>query len=142
MFSNIIPKPSMSQQCTLQQNNCLNLTYVASFHHFCLKWSKIGQILYDKGVHSLCPTLYILLPSWDVQQPNWPYYALLQGVVVAILFCLINNEVIMEVKKFFGQHMDSGLNGPQSMAMTQYTVLVIAMFTYHALTDHFWLHFP
>ena len=31
----------------------------------------------------------------------------------------------MEVKKFFGQHMDSGLNGPQSMAMTQYTVLAI-----------------
>lgn len=42
-------------------------------------------------------------------------------MVVAILFCLINNEVIMEIKKFFGQHLDQ-LNGPQSMAMTQYTV--------------------
>ena len=49
---------------------------------------------------------------------------ILQGMVVAILFCLINNEVIVEVKKFFGQHIDSGLNGPQSMAMTQYTVLI------------------
>ena len=47
---------------------------------------------------------------------------LLQGVVVAILFCLVNNEVINEVKKFFGQQTGSGLNGPQSMAMTQYTV--------------------
>merc|ERR1712156_146547 len=46
-----------------------------------------------------------------------------QGMVVAILFCLINNEVIVEVKKFFGQHIDSGLNGPQSMAMTQYTIV-------------------
>jgi len=46
-----------------------------------------------------------------------------QGVVVAILFCLVNNEVINEVKKFFGQQTGSGLNGPQSMAMTQYTVV-------------------
>ena len=46
----------------------------------------------------------------------------LQGMVVAILFCLNNNEVIMELKKFFGQHMEQ-INGPQSMAMTQYTVI-------------------
>lgn len=46
-------------------------------------------------------------------------------MVVAILFCLINNEVIQEVKKFFGQHLDPlGLNGPQSMAGTQYTVII------------------
>ena len=31
-----------------------------SFHYFCLKWSKIGQILYDRGVHYLVVTLYII----------------------------------------------------------------------------------
>ena len=45
-------------------------------------------------------------------------------MVVAILFCLINNEVLMELKKFFGQHIEP-FNGPQSIAMTQYTVRII-----------------
>jgi len=45
-----------------------------------------------------------------------------QGMVVAILFCLINNEVQMELKKFFGQHIEP-FNGQQSIAMTQYTIV-------------------
>jgi len=60
MFSNIIPEPSMSQQCTLHQKNCLNLTYMALFHHFCLKQLKIGQILYDRGGQYFFRTLYFI----------------------------------------------------------------------------------
>ena len=58
----------MSLQCTLQQKNCLNLTYMASFHHFCLKQSKIGQILYDRGVHSFFVTLYAALTPPTVRK--------------------------------------------------------------------------
>ena len=43
-----------------------------------------------------------------------------QGMVVAILFCLINNEVMTQLKKFCGDRLDTR-NNP-SMAMTQYTV--------------------
>ncbi|XP_059097842.1 diuretic hormone receptor-like isoform X2 [Tigriopus californicus] len=42
-----------------------------------------------------------------------------QGLVIAILFCLINSEVSFQLKKFFGDHIDTR---HQSMAMTQYTV--------------------
>jgi hypothetical protein len=42
-------------------------------------------------------------------------------MVVAILFCLINNEVMQQLKKFCGDHLNEARN-PQSMAMTQYTV--------------------
>ena len=41
-------------------------------------------------------------------------------MVVAILFCLINNEVMTQLKKFCGDRLDTR-NTP-SMAMTQYTV--------------------
>lgn len=41
--------------------------------------------------------------------------------MIAILFCLINNEVSFQLKKFFGDHIDTR---HQSMAMTQYTVCV------------------
>ena len=45
----------------------------------------------------------------------------LQGMVVAILFCLINNEVMTQLKKFCGDHFTDNRN-VQSMALTQYTV--------------------
>jgi hypothetical protein len=44
-----------------------------------------------------------------------------QGMVVAILFCLINNEVMVQLKRFCGEQLTDNRN-PQSMAMTQYTV--------------------
>ena len=44
------------------------------------------------------------------------------GCIVAILFCLMNSEVISELKKYFGQYHQS-LHGPQSLALTQYTVI-------------------
>ena len=53
------------------------------------------------------------------------FYILLimfQGCIVAILFCLMNSEVISELKKYFGQYHQS-LHGPQSLALTQYTVI-------------------
>eukprot|EP00094_Tigriopus_californicus_P014063 TCALIF_13619-PA protein Name:"Similar to VIPR1 Vasoactive intestinal polypeptide receptor (Meleagris gallopavo)" AED:0.12 eAED:0.15 QI:73/0.75/0.6/1/0.5/0.2/5/0/230 len=42
-----------------------------------------------------------------------------RAIVIAILFCLINSEVSFQLKKFFGDHIDTR---HQSMAMTQYTV--------------------
>ena len=48
-FSNIIPEPSTSQQCTTWQKNNLNLTNMAHFHYFCIKQSKTAQILYERG---------------------------------------------------------------------------------------------
>ena len=48
-FPNIIPEPSMSQQCTTWQKNHLNLANMAYFHHFCLKQSKTAQILMKGG---------------------------------------------------------------------------------------------
>jgi hypothetical protein len=42
-------------------------------------------------------------------------------MVVAILFCLINNEVMTQLKKFCGDHFTDNRN-VQSMALTQYTV--------------------
>ncbi|TRY80555.1 hypothetical protein TCAL_13618, partial [Tigriopus californicus] len=41
-----------------------------------------------------------------------------RAIVIAILFCLINSEVSFQLKKFFGDHIDTR---HQSMAMTQYT---------------------
>ena len=43
-------------------------------------------------------------------------------MVVAILFCLINNEVMVQLKKFCGDRFTDNNRAPQSMAMTQYTV--------------------
>ncbi|XP_059093094.1 diuretic hormone receptor-like isoform X2 [Tigriopus californicus] len=40
------------------------------------------------------------------------------GLVIAILFCFINNEVSIQLKKFFGDHINTR---HRSMAMTQYT---------------------
>ena len=46
-----------------------------------------------------------------------------QGMIVAILFCLINNEVIFQVKKFFADRTGHGQGGRHpSLALTQYTV--------------------
>ena len=47
-----------------------------------------------------------------------------QGMIVAILFCLINNEVIFQVKKFFADRTGVGQQGGRhpSLALTQYTV--------------------
>ena len=62
--------------------------------------------------------------SFFVKSQRHQFYVEFQGMVVAILFCLINNEVLMELKKFFGQHIEP-FNGPQSIAMTQYTVRIL-----------------
>ena len=44
-------------------------------------------------------------------------------MIVAILFCLINNEVIFQVKKFFADRTGQGQGGRHpSLALTQYTV--------------------
>ena len=44
-------------------------------------------------------------------------------MIVAILFCLINNEVIFQVKKFFKDRTGFGQGGRHpSLALTQYTV--------------------
>ena len=67
-FSNIIPEPSMSQQCTTQQKNHLNLTNMASFHHFCIKQSKTAQILYERGAiiyESPCTRNTTWLQNWS-----------------------------------------------------------------------------
>ena len=46
-----------------------------------------------------------------------------QGMIVSILFCLINNEVIFQVKKFFADRTGFGQGGRHpSLALTQYTV--------------------
>ena len=44
-----------------------------------------------------------------------------QGMIIAILFCFMNSEVIFQLKKLFGTRFNSNLP-QQSMAMTQYTV--------------------
>ena len=55
-FSNIIPEPSMSQQCTIWQMDHLYLANVALFHHFYPKWSKTAQKLYKREVRSFPST--------------------------------------------------------------------------------------
>lgn len=44
-----------------------------------------------------------------------------QGMVVAILFCFMNSEVIGQLKRFLNLSMGSGNQHRQSIAMTQYT---------------------
>ena len=46
-----------------------------------------------------------------------------QGMVVAILFCFMNSEVIGQLKRFINVSLDGTNRQGQSMAMTQYTVI-------------------
>ena len=53
-----------------------------------------------------------------------------QGMVVAILFCFMNSEVIGQLKRFVNLSM-GGPNQPgQSIAMTQYTVKLMDIIYY------------
>ena len=47
-----------------------------------------------------------------------------QGMVVTILFCFMNSEVIAQLKRFINLSLDGTNRQTQSMAMTQYTVMV------------------
>ena len=48
---------------------------------------------------------------------------MLQGTVVAILFCFMNSEVIVQLKRFINISIDGINRQGQSLAMTQYTVI-------------------
>ena len=45
-------------------------------------------------------------------------------MVVTILFCFMNSEVIGQLKRFINISLDSTNRQTQSMAMTQYTVML------------------
>ena len=46
-------------------------------------------------------------------------------MVVAILFCFMNSEVIVQLKRFINISIDGTNRQGQSLAMTQYTVITI-----------------
>ena len=48
-----------------------------------------------------------------------------QGMVVAILFCFMNSEVIGQLKRFVNLSMGVPTQPGQSIAMTQYTVKLV-----------------